>query len=231
MGSRRTFSIALIASVVAAVCTAAACFTLQAQEGAPAVGEPALGVLSSAGHKTGAVTFLEHLQKVRGPGEHPGGALSLYIPDPEQLYHYGDKKGVVTFLSHLPSGGGYVRLLVRDVERLERIAHKSQVLGFLDALSRRNAAMELLILDFRGLALAGRRAPLLGFLKKLPRYSSVHLYASPRDLTRYGDDADLLGFLDASPVPVEIHLDDPFLPAMLQAWVAADEARERAGGD
>lgn len=220
------------AFALAAVCTAALALVLglgltsRAQEPpAGPVYEPALGVLASTGHRTPAVTFLEHLGR-SNPSEKAGGnGLSLFVPGPEQLLQYGDKHGVITFLNTMPKGAGVVQILVRDTGRLERVADKSQTAEFLKAVANRGGAVELFLVDLPGLARHGSRDSLIGFARRLPAGSLVHLYATPRQLSFHGDDADVLAFLDALRAPVEFHLDDPFLPALLQAWVAADQAR------
>ncbi|MHC4777012.1 MAG: hypothetical protein ACYTFG_00395 [Planctomycetota bacterium] len=226
--STKKFFVAL-ALVIGGGLAGSAAWNLSAQEGDRGFPppEPALGVLASGGHREPAVTFLRSLGARSGAERKgPRGRLSLFIPGPEQLHYYGDKRGVVTFLKNLPAGGAEVRLLVRDVRRLESIGDKSSVLTFLSELSKSGGIVTLLLTDLPGLASFGSDASLLTFVRALPKGSSVHVYAAPRTLTRFGSDADLLAFFSALNVPFSVHLDDPDLDVFVKRWEALDQGKK-----
>jgi len=196
---------------------------LEAQdpEEAPSSPEPALGILAASGHRTPAVAFLKALsQPLPGNRKRPKGAVSIFLPGPEQLSQYGNKAGLVTFLSNLPGGAANVQILVRDLARWEAVADDASALHFLRTLSRAGGAVDLLVTDVAGLPRFGARRSIHSFLKNLPAGSVIHLYTTPSEVVKLGSDAHLLSFIGVAPCAVEVHLDDPFTPVYLRAWEA-----------
>ncbi|MHC5040009.1 MAG: hypothetical protein ACYTHM_22105 [Planctomycetota bacterium] len=228
MRSRKLLFVGIFVGV--GVLAASAALTLKAQEGdpVPPPQEPILNVLASHGDKTSTLTLLKNLSApLPGREKSVKGGLSFFIPGPEQLVYFGDKRGVITFLRNLPRRTASAQILVRDAYRLEKIADKAETLTFLRALGERDAALDLLIVDLRGLAHVGKRASLVTFARNLPKSSMVHFYTTPTEMVQYGADADLLGFIAALTCPVEVHLDDPMLAIWLRRWEAQGEDEKK----
>lgn len=223
MTGRRIRTAALSFTFAAAVLAAAA--ALRAQEGdAPPPGEdPALWVLALNGHRTPAVSFAKALAVRK---DERRGRISLFVPAPDQLAQYGDKAGVATFFAQLPRDGAHVSLLVRSVDDLVRHGDRTPTLAFLKLLAEVGASFEVMIVDAPGLAREGRKASLLAFARALPPRTVLHLYATPLEVARAGADAGLIGFLDAVPCVVEVHLDDPMLPALLRQWAGGPRGKD-----
>ncbi|MHC4778715.1 MAG: hypothetical protein ACYTFG_09095 [Planctomycetota bacterium] len=197
---------------------------LLAQEGGSnrsSAAESALRVLASKGDESATRAFLGGLKGSSG-GEtgRARGSLSLFIPDPVQLHQYGGKDGVVGFLGNLPRGGARIQILVRTMSDLDTVGDEENVLSFLAAVGKRGGTVDLLIADLAGLARYGRKTSILAFVRALPAGSRVSIYTSPRAVSRFGSDPDVLGFLKALSAPFEILLDSPAYDVLVKRWVA-----------
>jgi hypothetical protein len=216
MVTRRSAWWAVLGLAVAAAGVAALAIPLRAQDASrekPAR-EPALGFLGIAGGKASTLSFLRGLEGGEA-GKEPGGRrLTLFLPDLDQLYLYGNKEGVVAFTKGLPEGS-VVRVLVRDADRLKSFGDRASTLTFLEALASRRGVMEVWITDVPGLARVGQNAGVLRFVEGLPRNSSVHLFTSARELSLHGDTAGIQSFLATLKCRVEVRLDDPLLDLYL----------------
>jgi hypothetical protein len=226
---RRKIVVASILVVAGALAGSAgwALFAQEGVEGFPPA-EPVLGVLAQSGHRDSTVSFLQKMG-TSSPLEHgtPKGTMTLFVPGPEQLYYYGDKAGVITFLKNLPPGGALVQVLVRDLRQLEAIGDKAAVQSFLATLGKRGGRMEILLTDLPGMANHGRKASIFSFFRALPKGSTLHVFTSARTLSRWGADADLLGFFSILPMPYQVHIDHPDLDVFIKRWVALDAAKKK----
>jgi len=212
MNAKKSAWWAVLGLAVAAAGAAALAIPLRAQDASrekPAR-EPALGFLGIAGGTASTLSFLKGLEGGEA-GKEPGGRrLTLFLPDLDQLYLYGNKDGVVAFTKSLPEGS-VVRVLVRDAERIKNYGDRASTLTFLEALSSRRGVLELWIPDLPGLARVGQNAGVLRFVEALPRNSAVHLFTNAREISLHGDTAGLQSFLAALKCRVEVRLDDPLL--------------------
>ncbi|MHC5037168.1 MAG: hypothetical protein ACYTHM_07630 [Planctomycetota bacterium] len=185
---------------------------LLAQEGPnrlPAT-ESALRVLASTGDQPATRSFLDGLKgSSGGERDQARGSISMFIPDPLQLHQFGGKDGVVSFIENLPRGGAKIQILVRDMSDLDAVGDKEHVLSFLAAVGKRGGTVDLLIADLAGLARYGKKTSILAFVLALPAGSRVSIYTSPRAVSQFGSDPEVLGFLKALSAPFEILLDSP----------------------
>jgi hypothetical protein len=218
MTARRWKLAALLLAPAAVAFAAGIAIPLAAQEGprkAPPP-DPVLGYIGLVGNKASTQAFLRTLGGVkeddRGAGQ---GRLSLFLPDFEQVYLFGNKEGVVAFARGLPEGST-VRVLVQDAERLRNFGDRASTLALLEALAARHCMLDLWITDLPGLAKNGQNAAVLRFVECLPRGSSVQIFATAKEIYLHGDTAGLLGFLSALKVRVEVRVDDPLLDVYLK---------------
>ncbi|MCU0722771.1 MAG: hypothetical protein MUC63_04015 [Planctomycetes bacterium] len=217
--SRWSVSLYALGAVAAAVALAVAlAVPLVAQEGParPASApDPVLGYLGLVGDKESTQSFLRGLEGRKEQREAGARRLSLFLPDLEQIYLYGNKAGVVAFAKGLPEGST-VRVLVRDAERLRNFGDRASTMTFLEALASRRCTVDLWIPDLPGLAKNGQTAAALRFLEALPPGSSVSIFAKAKEIYLHGDSAGTLGFLSAIPCRVEVRIDDPLLDVYLR---------------
>ncbi|MHC4599383.1 MAG: hypothetical protein ACYS47_10295 [Planctomycetota bacterium] len=228
MKRKKIFAASVLVAAGALMASAGwALFAQEGSEGFPPA-EPVLGVLAQSGHRDTTVSFLQKMG-TPSPLERgtPKGTMTLFVPGPEQLFYYGDKAGVVTFLKNLPPGGALVQVLVRDLRQLEAIGDKAAVLSFLNNLGKRGGRMEILLTDLPGAANYGRKASIFSFFRALPKGSALHVFTSARTITRWGADADLLGFFSALSIPYQVHIDHPDLDVFIKRWVALDAAKKK----
>ena len=212
--SRRR-KLALCFAMMAAAATAVA-IPLCAQEGGkqrPAR-DPVLGFLALSGNKASVQSFLKALQPGEGSRKSADRRLTLFVPDIEQIYQFGNRDGAVAFAGALPPGSK-IQLMVREADSLKSFGDRASTLTFLETLASRDCVMELWILDLPGLARVGHHASVLRFVEGLPPGSSIHLFTNAREIQIHGDTAAVIAFLSAPKCRLEVRLDDPLLDVYL----------------